>query len=307
MLRTVAAGRGGWFSRADARDCGYTEFEIRDRLRSGRWIRLCRDGYVEPPGEPVPEPSWQRAERLHRLTAAAMLHRMSDDAVISHQSAVVLHRLPVWGLPLARIHVTKPGGRWRSTTELVVHRARIDPADVVEIDSVRVTMAARAVVEAACDSSYEAGVALCDAVLRQRLASRSELEHFAWCLRYRAGAPKAANAVAFADPLSESVGESRLRALMADLGLPAPVLQAELTDDGRLVARVDFLFRAERVVVEFDGEAKYASAGDLVQEKWREDRIRALGYAVLRFGWSDLERPVRTVRRISEALGERAA
>ena len=95
MLKTLAAQRGGWFCRADARASGYTEFEIRDRLRSGRWLRLCRDGYVEAAAESQTEPAWQRRERLHRLTAAAVVHRMSD-AVVSHQSAVVMHRLPVW-------------------------------------------------------------------------------------------------------------------------------------------------------------------------------------------------------------------
>lgn len=306
MLKTIAAGRGGWFCRSDARASGYTEFEIRDRLRSGRWRRLCRDGYVEAAAEPPTEPAWQRSERIHRLTAAAVLHRMSDDAVVSHQSAVVLHRLPTWGLALDRVHVTKPGSGWRSTGEVVVHRARIDPADVACVDGVRVTNLPRAAVEAACDSSYEVGVVLLDAVLRQRAATRAQLVQLARVLRYRAGAPRAANAVRFADGRSESVGESRLRALMADHGLPAPELQAELFDGRRiLVARVDFLFRRERLVVEFDGEAKYAAAGDLVAEKWREDRIRELGYAVIRFGWSDLDRPIRTVRKLNQALARR--
>jgi len=36
MLTVVAAGRGGWFNRSDARACGYTDTEIRERLRAGR-------------------------------------------------------------------------------------------------------------------------------------------------------------------------------------------------------------------------------------------------------------------------------
>ena len=166
----------------------------------------------------------------------------------------------------------------------------------------------RAAVEAVCESSYEAGVVLLDAVLRQRAATRDELAQVVHQLRYRTGAPRAANAVRFADGRSESVGESRLRALMADHGLPPPELQADLFDGRRaLLARVDFLFRAQRLVVEFDGELKYGSTGDLVAEKWREDRIRELGYAVIRLGWSDLDKPVRTVRRVQAALARRTA
>jgi len=47
-------------------------------------------------------------------------------------------------------------------------------------------------------------------------------------------------------------------------------------------------------VVEFDGAVKYAGADGraaLVAEKLREDRLRALGYEVVRIVWSDLARP----------------
>jgi hypothetical protein len=76
------------------------------------------------------------------------------------------------------------------------------------------------------------------------------------------------------DPLSESVGESRLRVLMHAYGLPAPELQVEIHDADGFVARVDFFVREYGVVVEFDGMVKYGggSASVLIQEKTREDR-----------------------------------
>ena len=95
-------------------------------------------------------------------------------------------------------------------------------------------------------------------------------------------------AIGFADPGAESPGESRLRVLLANEGLPPPTLQATLVAaDGEFVARVDFLFEDERVVVEFDGQTKYGdgAAETVVAEKWREDRIRELGYIVVRVSW----------------------
>ncbi len=278
-------------------------------MRVGRWRRLCRDGYVEVAAEPVAETPWERAARVHRLTAAAVLHRMGGNAVVSHQSALVLHGLPAWGLALDRVHVTKSTGRWRSSAELVVHRARIEPAHVVRAGEIRVMSAARAAVEAACDSSYEAAVVLFDRVLHQGAVSRADLDTVVHQLRHRAGSARARNALAFADGRSESVGESRLRVLMADYGLPVPDLQVELFDpqERGFVGRVDFLFRAQGVVVEFDGESKYANSGDLVAEKRREDRIRRMGYAVIRLAWADLDRPVRTARLIGDALTRAAA
>jgi very-short-patch-repair endonuclease len=117
--------------------------------------------------------------------------------------------------------------------------------------------------------------------------------------------------LAFADHRSESVGESRLRVLMDTHGLPAPELQVEFgTGVGEVLARVDFLFRQHRVVVEFDGLVKYREdAVDVVlREKRREDQVRAAGYLVVRVDWDDLEHPELLVRRIRQAfaLAEKA-
>lgn len=190
-----------------------------------------------------------------------------------------------------------------------MHRAQIEPDHVAGANELRVMSAARAAVEAACGSSYEAAVVLFDAVLHQGAVTRADLEALVSRLRHRAGSPRARNALAFADGRSESVGESRLRTLMADYGLPAPDLQVELFDheERSFIGRVDFLFRDQGIVVEFDGESKYANAADLVAEKRREDRIRRLGYTVIRLAWADLDRPVRTTRLIGATLTRAAA
>jgi len=90
---------------------------------------------------------------------------------------------------------------------------------------------------------------------------------------------------------------------MANHGLPAPTLQAEIRDAaGRLIGRVDFLL-CGRLIVEFDGTTKYGEgAGAVVAEKWREDRLRACGYQVVRVGWADLDQPQATADRIWRAL-----
>ena len=122
------------------------------------------------------------------------------------------------------------------------------------------------------------------------------------------GSPAAAAAALFAKALSESVGESRLRVLMANQGLPTPELQVEIRGaDGRLIGRVDFLLEGV-LVVEFDGAMKYGDGADAVlAEKWREDRLRELGYGVLRISWADLDHPQETAARIWRALRRHAA
>jgi very-short-patch-repair endonuclease len=303
-LSAVVDARGGWFTRADALACGYGDSTIRHRVRIGRWLRLCRDGYAEPAGWPGDEKSWDRTRRLHCLTARAVHHRAGAGAVVSHQSAVVLHGLPDWRVDLTRVHLTKATGRAGKTAGVVRHCAVLPPADVAQLDDVQVTAPARAVVETACGMTYEAAVVLYDACVRAGLATVGQIADTAERLSHWSGAPVARTAAAFVDGRSESVGESRLRVFLANQGLPPPELQVELRDrDGNFVGRVDFFFPEYRLVIEFDGLVKYGSdAGSVVAEKRREDRIRELGYLVLRVTWVDLRRPAELSARIRHAI-----
>ncbi|MGW7683866.1 type IV toxin-antitoxin system AbiEi family antitoxin domain-containing protein [Kribbella sp. NPDC054772] len=298
-LSVLAGARGGWFCRADATESGYSDSELRRRLRSGQWSRLSRDVYVEDAPRPDGEEPWERARRLHLMKTRAVIGRMGPGVIVSHQSAVLLHGLPSWGLDLAKVHVTKASGRTRSDAVAAVHRSHFSPGEITVVNGIPVTSAARAIAETACASSYEVGVVLGDAALHQKLVTVDALtttadRHECW-----RGSPAARAAARFANGLSESVGESRLRVLMANQGLPTPELQVEIRDhQGRFVARVDFLV-APRGVVEFDGAAKYGDNSDaIVAEKWREDRLRACGYHVARVSWADLDQPHTTANRI---------
>jgi very-short-patch-repair endonuclease len=77
-----------------------------------------------------------------------------------------------------------------------------------------------------------------------------------------------------------------------------------------VIARVDFLWREERTVGEFDGRIKY---GRLLQpgqtpedvifaEKVREDLLRDLGWTVVRWLWRDLYRSGVLRDRVLRAL-----
>ncbi|TDW18471.1 hypothetical protein EV650_5059 [Kribbella kalugense] len=303
----IAAGRGGWFTRPDALAAGYSDSQLRQRVQSGQWLRLSFNSYVDPRAWPTEEPPWERAIRLHRLNVQMGSARLGD-VVVSHQSAAMLHGLPVWGTDLARSHFTRlASGRARSGRAVRVHRGTTAADEVVELGGLKVTSVERAIVETACTTSYEVGVVLADAALRMQLTSREGLAAVVRRHRRWHGSPAAHAAVQFANGLSESVGESRLRVLMANHGLPAPELQVEIRDQaGRLIGRVDFLLLGV-LVIEFDGAMKYGDNADAVlAEKWREDRLRERGYGVLRFGWADLNRPHATAARVWEAIARYA-
>lgn len=109
-----------------------------------------------------------------------------------------------------------------------------------------------------------------------------------------------------ADSKSESVGETRTELLLHDLGF-TPRSQISIHDEwGAFVARVDFLV-GTRIVVEFDGLVKYEGADGkaaLAKEKRREDRMRALGFVVVRLTWADLDRPERVAQLLQRAVAQ---
>jgi hypothetical protein len=210
---------------------------------------------------------------------------------------------------LAEVQVCRLDGRRGGLVAGVRHhRGRYENTELTQIDGLTVTTASRALVETACTTSFESAVVSADAVLRDHTIEPEALLTLAR-IEFWPGSTTAKAALAFADKSSESVGESRLRVLLHQQGLPAPLLQVEFNDARGFVARVDFYFPEQGTIVEFDGLLKYAGGSPeiLVREKLREDRLRALGLEVVRIVWADLDRPAEIAARIRRAFARRAA
>lgn len=289
-------------------DCGYTEQDVRRHVREGLWLRIRRGAYASR----AHHDGLDEVGR-HVLRTRAVVLSLGERTVVSHLSAAALHGLPLWDADLRQVHVTRSDmGAARTEGGVQHHVGNVSAGDVTRVDGVAVVRAARAVVETACFASFETAVVAADAALYRGLATPAELadasdDLHAWPYSHDVGA-----VVGFADGLTESVGESRLRVLFDRMELPAPILQARITgDDGAVVGRVDFLFPDERTIVEFDGRLKYVPDGAdpslvLFQEKRREDRLRELGYEVVRIVWSDLAHPERVVAKIRAAFARAA-
>ena len=285
---------------------GYTLQKFRDRVRAGRWERIRHGQYTEVVDLSA-LPPWDRQLYLHRrLVHAAMNSLRPGSVAVSHQSALVLHQLPQWGLDLSEVQLSRLDERRHSGPVAGVryHRGKLSPTDLTERDGRAVTTPARAVLETACTTSFEAAVVIVDAALRDHGLGGEELLRLLGLTEFWPGSPTARSAIEFGDARSESVGESRLRVLMYNHGLPRPVLQAVYYDEDGFIARVDFDFPEYETVVEFDGMFKYAAGSPdvLTREKAREDRLRARGLQVVRTTWSDLDHPSRTIARIRAAF-----
>ncbi|WP_338020954.1 hypothetical protein [Rhodococcus sp. YH1] len=163
------------------------------------------------------------------------------------------------------------------------------------VDGIRVTSAARTIVDTARCLDADRAVVLGDSALRLRPAAHPALPAALTAADTRTGIAAARRMCAFLDGRSGSPGESISRLRIRAAGLPDPVLQFEIrTAGGAFVARTDFFREEFGVVGEFDGMGKYrsadpgASAETVRREKLREDAIRAQGYEVVRWTWSEL-------------------
>lgn len=286
---------------------GFSDRQLREMVEVGGWKRL-RQGVYLPEGIDV------YAEQRHRWLINGTIDRLSDstDAVVSHASAAVLHGLPVWGLDLSRIHLTRPGRAGVNSTCCVhPHRAQLTDAELTTVDGITVTTAARTVLDVARSAPFTQSVVVADAALHTKATTADELAAVLDIALHRGSARGAARVTAFADGLSESVGESRSRVLFAGAGFPAPALQVRLHDgSGTFVARVDFDFDELCTAGEFDGLGKYTTvlrpgqdpADAVVEEKIREDRIRDTGRQVVRWTSKDLATPHVVLNRFRAAF-----
>jgi hypothetical protein len=99
-LNVLRAIRGGVFTRADARACGYTDPDIDSLLSTGGWRRIRPGRYAA-----FRDLALVTDETLH-VRRTFQLLRESSGRTASHQSAAALHGLPLWGLDLSKVHLT---------------------------------------------------------------------------------------------------------------------------------------------------------------------------------------------------------
>lgn len=301
---------GGVASTRELAEVGADRLVVSALVRSGALVRVRRDAIVD--GR-----AWERAQptERHALRGRAVLRSLDPDGTgpyaLSHHSALAVQRIPVFRVD-PKVHLVRTD-RQRGRVSATTHgHPPVDESLVHVVGGVRVVRPAKAALQVASRSGVESGLVSADAALHRGAATPADLAEALRAGGYGHGAPLARLVVQLADGRIESPGESRLRWLMRALGFLDAVPQALLVDDvGEVVARVDFLFEAQRVVVEFDGRVKYERSEDLWNEKQREDRIRHLGYVVVRVTWADLAKPQRVrallLQAFARATGRDAA
>lgn len=292
--------------RSDLLADGMTDSDIRTARGSGAWTRLHRGVYCATAALTDVSP-----EDRYRLRSIAVARR-SPNLVVSHHSAAAMLGLPLWQAPLDRVHLIRVAdGGGRTGPGRVVHMGRLSPAEICRVAGTTVTTPSRTLIDVACSGTFASTVVAADAALRRHLITPEELAAALGKTEHRRGASAARRALRFADGRCDSVGESLLRIAMHQARLPEPELQILIiAPDGSAIARTDLGYPEFGVLIEFDGAIKYGKLLQpgqraheaVVAEKIREDRIRDLGYVMVRVVWAELAHPDALATRVNAAL-----
>ncbi|MCC9176019.1 endonuclease domain-containing protein [Arthrobacter sp. zg-Y179] len=297
---------------ADAEAHGTDRRALASSCRSGQLIRLRAGVYVQAE-------EWQHLSpwEQQRVRIRAAVEQGHGQRILIQQSAAVMWGLPVIGnsaevllLAAPPIHGQRRGGlHW-------VERQLLEPLTALE--EVPLTSRAQTVLDMAAYLPFEHAVPAMDHVLRADPVrglpplGKDHLRETAGNLPSQVKRLRARQVIDFADARSESAGESYSRAAIHRQRFLPPELQQQFnTSAGRF--RVDFYWREQRLVGEFDGAVKYGrgdaalapSWDTLRQEKRREDAIRETGVSFVRWSWEDIakeaQHPESLVQRLVRA------
>lgn len=291
----LACRQGFVLTRRQARDAGLTDRRIRTLLRRGVW---------SSPRYGVLSPLAATAETT--ATAAGLRYPRT---VLSYASAAELHGLPLLR-PAGRPTLTaqKDNGCQTCTRDDIrLHLADLPAEDVDRWFGTPVTTIARTVADLARSRGIRDGLVAADAALHECVVTPAELRDVVTRQRGWPGVRTARWVVEFADGRAESPLESLARLCFAEHDLPAPEPQVWIATSAGSY-RVDFVWAAERVIVETDGLLKYRDTTAIVEEKRRQVHLERAGYEVVRLMWDDVVNdPADAAGRVRAALLEHAA
>lgn len=270
-----------YFSTEDAWRFGVTSRALQGLVRQGALVRIKRGWFT------ALWPTYPSEQHVLRTGIALDEH---PGSVASHLSALVQLTLPVRGQALRIVHLTRlddPPNSIRRRGEIQFHK-RLDDLPVVK--GKRCVGARFAIVQAAL-LDPASGLMAADHYAATRPGV--DAATFAPILNAYAGhngIAMARQALRLTDGRRESPGESECSLCCHLLGFPLEI-QVPLTGFSGRVYRVDGYLRQLRTIVEYDGESKYQTHADLVQEKKRQDDLRRAKYRFARVTKHELSDP----------------
>jgi Protein of unknown function (DUF559) len=203
-------------------------------------------------------------------------------------------------VPRRRKDRSKVPGHLRSTRQL-------SPSDAAFVDGFRCTSATRTVIDLAANghSPVRLGNAI-DSAVHLGLTSPEYLGRSLDRLGRRGRPGVRVLDELLLDSGGHSYLERRFLRMIRESGLPRPGCQVTHHDDGKVVARVDFEWTSQRVVVEVNGRFGHSSRAEQTKDARRRNALQQAGFIVVEFTTTMVVGdPGYVLRTVRESLASR--
>lgn len=301
QVAEVAERQHGVFTLQQVRAAGGTRSSILHRTSSGRW-ELLGPGVYRFPGTAR---TWE--QRLMTLVLAS-----GPGAGASHRSAAALLGIP--GFDRAgKVEAITPRPRRHRDPDYRVHRWRVLPEHhLIVVDGITTTRVGRTLVDLAGvlhPSRTERAVDNCLAARMVTVGTlRAIFIELAQPGRKGIGVMRRLldeRSDAYVAPASEL--EACFLALLRRHGVPEPKRQVDAGGADDWLGRVDFAYSDVKLLIELDSHRHHTARLDVAADALRDERLRAAGWQVERFGWSDIRAPDRILallRDLPDGVGD---
>jgi len=284
VIGASAARQWGVVSRGQLLEAGLSPTTVRDRVRSGRLIRLHRGVYAV---------GHARLRREGQWLAAVLA--VGPGAVLSHRDAAGLHDLRPANHVRTDVTTTRQP---RGIEGIAIHRTRVlDAQDITTVSGIPVTTVARTLLDLAGQVPHDHLTRAIKEAERQRTFDLRAVHAAMARTRGRTGRGHRAlkkaieECAAFEHHHTRSPLEDAFLRLLRNRGLPLPATNTYVEG-----FEVDAVWRAQGVAVELDGWSDHQTRRSFETDRERDATLLAAGWRVVRFTYRQLkERPDRVV------------
>ncbi|MFJ3393185.1 hypothetical protein [Leifsonia aquatica] len=281
-------------------------FHVQDALQSGVSPGRLRASDLHAPLRGVRIAA--AAPALQERCSALLCHR-DDRLLFSHVTAAQLY-----GAPLPRhldmddpIHVTVPAGE-RAPQIAGIHSHTIASWSPALVGAFPVTSPAQTWLDLVPLLDRVSSIAVADYLVSGSApwTTRDHLESIVAAWPGRRGVKQARAQLPAVRAGVDSPGETRLRLLLTDAGLPQPAVNFTLLDrTGTAIARADLAYPIEQIALEYEGDIHRVDRRVWMKDLRRRERVEDLGWRMVRVTASDLHEPAALLTRMRKLLARR--
>lgn len=273
-IGALADQQHGAITLSQLRALGLSASAVRSRVTAGRLRRLYRGVYAFGHVALRPE---------GRILAAVLA--CGPNAVASHRAAADLLGL----LKSARtvVDVTAPGRAPRPRKGIDVHGSRmLERVDVTTVRGIPCTSVARTLLDLAEVVDRRGVERACEQAEVLRLFDRTAIEEVLARAQGRKGAALLGGVLAdhyAVEAPTRSELEKLLIRLCEQAGVPRPRVNSQVSG-----GEADFVWPAERLIVETDGYATHGTRRAFEHDRARDSGLTLQGWRVVRITWRQL-------------------